>query len=388
MPVLNRIAGFADEMTAWRRHLHMHPEIGFECHETAAYVAERLREFGVDEVHEGIGKTGVVAVIHGRGPGPMIGLRSDMDALAMQETTGKAYASTVAGKMHACGHDGHMTMLLGAAKYLAETRRFSGSVALIFQPAEEDGGGGKAMIDDGLFDRFPVTQVYAIHNLPGLEAGHMQTTPGPILAAVDDFEIHITGQGGHAAHPEDTRDPLIAAVAMVQILQSLVSRNTGPMQQAVLSVTQIHAGTASNVIPDTAFINGTLRTFDPELRETLLRRLDEVVEGTASAHGLAARLDVLEGYPATINDADKAAFAAKVAADLVGADNVDPDVERGMGAEDFSFMLERKPGAFMYLGIGPGASLHNPGYDFNDAVAPVGASYFARLVETAQPLAD
>ncbi|MEM7520732.1 MAG: amidohydrolase, partial [Pseudomonadota bacterium] len=259
MPVVNRIADFSADMTAWRQHLHTIPELGLECHMTSAFVAERLREFGVDEVHTGIAKTGVVAIIEGQGDGPTIGLRADMDALPIHEETGVAYASTHPGKMHACGHDGHTAMLLGAAKYLAETRNFSGRVALLFQPAEEAGGGGEVMVQEGVMDRFDIAQVYALHNAPSLELGHFYTTPGPIRAADDTFTINITGQGGHGARPQDCVDPVVAACAIVQSLQTIVSRNLDPAQQLVISTTQIHTGTPDNVIPETAYINGTVR---------------------------------------------------------------------------------------------------------------------------------
>ncbi|MHC0053085.1 M20 aminoacylase family protein [Actibacterium sp. D379-3] len=386
MPPVNRIADFADDMKTWRRWMHRHPELGFECHETAAYVAARLREFGVDELHEGIAKTGIVAIIEGRGPGPTIGLRADMDALPIKEATGAAYASTIPGKMHACGHDGHTTMLLGAARYLAETRNFAGRVALIFQPAEEDGGGGAVMCREGIMDRFGITQVYGIHNLPGLTAGAFQTAPGPMLAAVDDFIINVTGQGGHGAMPHEARDPIVAALGIAQAIQTIVSRNTSAQEELVISVTQIHTGSANNVIPETAFINGTVRTFDPAVQARVIGRLEQIVAGQAAAYDVAAELIYNRGYPATVNDAEKADFAADVAAEIAGEALVERNGSRDMGAEDFSYMLNERPGAYLYLGIGAGATLHHPAYDFNDEVAPLGASFFARLVERAQPL--
>ncbi len=388
MPVLNRIAAYADDMTAWRRHLHQHPELQFDLTETAAFVAERLREFGVDELHEGIAKTGMVAIINGRDAGdggPTIGLRADMDALPIEEATGKDYASKNAGVMHACGHDGHTAMLLGAARYLAETRNFSGRVALIFQPAEEGGGGAKVMVDEGIMDRFGITQVYGIHNSPNVETGLFETNPGAIMASVDTFTIRIAGRGGHGAKPHETADPLVAAVGIVQAIQTIVSRNHYAMQDLVVSVTQIHSGSADNVIPDTAFVQGTVRSFDPEVREMVERRMTEIVAGQAAAYAVTAELDFAKGYPATINDADRAAFAADVAAEVSGEDRVNRDSEREMGAEDFSYMLQARPGAYLFLGQGPGAGLHHPAYDFNDEIAPVGASFFARLVERAQP---
>ncbi|KPQ14338.1 MAG: hippurate hydrolase [Rhodobacteraceae bacterium HLUCCO18] len=387
MPVVNRIAAYADEMQGWRRHLHAHPELGFDCHETAGFVAARLREFGVDEIHEGIAQTGIVAIIEGRGAGPVTGLRADMDALPIAEATGAAHASTNPGKMHACGHDGHTTMLLGAAKYLAETRNFSGRVALIFQPAEENGGGAGVMCAEGIMDRFGIDSVYALHNVPGLAEGQVLTTPGPIMAAVDSFEIHITGVGGHGAMPHETADPIPAAIAMAQAMPTIVSRNNYALDDLVISVTQMHAGTVDNVIPSTAFINGTVRSFDPVVQDMVERRMGEIVAGHAAAFGVTARLDYIRGYPATINDPDATRFAASVAAEVVGADKVDAQAGREMGAEDFAYMLAERPGAYLFLGAGPGAGLHHPEYDFNDAIAPLGASLFARLVETAQPAA-
>ncbi len=314
MPVLNRIADFAPEMTAWRRHLHQHPELSFACHKTAAFVAERLRAFGVDEIHEGIATTGIVAIIEGQGgapgEGPTIGLRADMDALPIAETTGAEHASTVPGVMHACGHDGHTTMLLGAAKYLAETRRFRGRVALIFQPAEEDGGGGNVMVQEGILDRFGIGDVYAIHNTPQVPLGRFVTTPGPIMAAVDTAWVTLTGRGGHGAYPHDCIDPIPAVVALAASLQTIVSRNVNPLKEAVVSVTEIHSGTASNIIPGTARLTATIRSFDPEVRALLKRRFHEIVEGIAAAHEVTAKIDYDWGYPATVNDPAKTAFAA------------------------------------------------------------------------------
>jgi amidohydrolase len=385
MPVVNRIASFADEMKTWRRHLHAHPELGLECHETAAFVVERLRAFGVDEIHEGIATSGVVAIVEGHGAGPVIGLRADMDALPILEATGAEHASTVPGKMHACGHDGHTAMLLGAAKYLAETRNFSGRVALIFQPAEEHGAGAEVMCREGIMERFGIGRVFALHNVPGLDEGRVLTTPGPIMAAVDTFHVHVTGKGGHGAMPHETLDPIPAALAIAQAMPTIVSRNNYALDDLVISVTQIHAGTTDNVIPDSAYINGTVRTFDPAVQKMVIRRMEEIVSGTAAAYGVTARLDYEVGYPATINDAEAAAFAARVAGEVVGSDNVDPQAGREMGAEDFAYMLQERPGAYLFVGAGPGAGLHHPEFDFNDAIAPIGASIFARLVETAQP---
>ncbi|MEX3015263.1 M20 aminoacylase family protein [Gymnodinialimonas hymeniacidonis] len=385
MPVINSIAAMADDLKTWRRHLHAHPELEFDCHQTAAFVVERLTEFGITDIHTGIATSGVVAIIDSGRPGPTIGLRADMDALPMEEVTGADHASTVSGKMHACGHDGHTTMLLGAAKYLAETRNFSGRVALLFQPAEEEGGGGEVMVDEGVMDRFDIGRVFAIHNVPGAPEGQFFTTPGPIMAAVDTFYINIEGQGGHGAYPHETVDPIPPAIAIAQAFATIVSRNHRPSDDLVVSVTQIHSGSASNIIPGQAFVNGTVRTFDPVVQDMVERRMAEIVDGTAAAYGVKAVLDYERGYPATVNDADQTSFAVDVARDVVGAQRVVPDAGAEMGAEDFAYMLEARPGAYLFLGAGEGAGLHNPAYDFNDDIAPIGASYFARLVELAQP---
>ncbi|MGV6812507.1 MAG: M20 aminoacylase family protein [Brevirhabdus sp.] len=386
MPVVNRIADYAEDMKTWRRHLHAHPELKFDCYETAAFVVERLKEFGVDEIHEGIAQTGVVALIKGQGDGPVIGLRADMDALPILEESGVEHASTVPGKMHACGHDGHTTMLMGAARYLAETRNFSGTVALIFQPAEEHGGGAGVMVEEGIMERFGIEQVFGIHNTPGVELGRFVTTPGPIMAAVDTFEITVKGRGGHGAYPAECLDPIVAATGIVQAIQTIVSRNHFPLDDMVVSVTQIHAGTADNIIPETAWINGTVRTFDPDVQDMVERRLGEIVAGQAAAYGVEVEMIYDRSYPATINDAEKAAFAAEVAKEVAGEAGVEPNGGREMGAEDFSYMLQARPGAYLFLGIGEAAGLHHPAYDFNDEAAPFGASFFARLVERAQPL--
>ena len=386
MPVINRIAGYADEMAEWRRWLHRNPELSFDCHRTAAFVADRLRAFGVDEIHEGIAKTGIVAIVNGQRPGPTVGLRADMDALPIRETTGVDYASETDGRMHACGHDGHTAMLLGAAKYLAETRNFRGRVALIFQPAEEDGGGGNVMVQEGIMDRFDIAEVYALHNAPNFEEGQFYTAPGPIMAAVDEFEVTVEGRGGHAAMPHETADPLIAAVAMVQAFQTIVSRNHKPVDDLVVSVTQFRAGTANNVIPQSAVFSGTVRTFSKDVQAMVIRRMEEVVAGLAAGHGVAARVDYRKHYPPTVNDPHRAAFAAEVAAEIVGAERVDPAASREMGAEDFAYMLEARPGAYLFLGQGEGPVCHHPAYDFNDRITPVGASFFARVVERALPL--
>ena len=385
MPVLNRIAAYAEEMKTWRRHLHAHPELSFDCHETAAFITARLAEFGVDEVHPGIARTGIVAIINGQRPGPTIGLRADMDALPILEATGVPHASTVPGRMHACGHGGHVTMLLGAAKYLAETRNFAGRVALIFQPAEEDAGGGQVMVNEGIMDRFSIAQVYSIHQQPNMPLGWLLTTPGPFMAAVDTATVTVTGKGGHVAYPDSCIDPIMPAVAMVAAIQTILPRDVHPLSEAVVAVTMFHAGTASNIVPDTASFSASIRTFEPELRKTLKQRIQDIVEGHARAYGVTARLDYDWGYPATVNHPAETAFAVAAARDVVG-EHVDDNCPRNMGSEDFSYLLEARPGAYLYLGTGSGPSLHSALMDFNDEVAPIGSSFFVRLVERAQPL--
>ncbi|ETD84517.1 M20 aminoacylase family protein [Rhodobacter capsulatus] len=385
MPVINRIAALAPEMKEWRQWLHRHPELEFQLPKTAAYVAARLREIGVDEIHEGIATSGIVALIKGRQDGPVIGLRADMDALPIDEITGVDYASEHEGKMHACGHDGHTAMLLGAAKYLAETRNFAGTVALLFQPAEEDGGGGEVMVREGVMERFDITEVYGIHNAPNLPFGHFHTTQGALMAAVDTAWVTVTGRGGHGATPHECIDPIPAITAMVGSLQTIVSRNLFAMDELVVSVTQIHVGTANNIIPETGWFCATIRSFTPEVRAMVERRFHEIVEGTAAAFGVSVEIRYDKGYPPTINDGDKARFAAEVAREVSGPEAVKDDAGREMGAEDFSYMLEARPGAYLFLGTGPGAGLHHPAFDFNDEAAPIGASFFARLVERALP---
>jgi hippurate hydrolase len=386
MPVINRIGDMAPEMTEWRRWLHRNPELGFDCFKTAAYVAERLRDFGVDEIHEGIATTGIVAIIEGKGAGPTIGLRADMDALPLDEMTGAAHASETPGVMHACGHDGHTTMLLGAAKYLAETRNFAGRVALIFQPAEEGPGGGRVMVEEGIMERFGVTQVYALHNSPTTKAGLLGTRPGAIMAAADEFEVVVRGRGGHAAWPHVANDPMTAAFAMVQAIQTINSRNRPPLSGLVVSVNLFNAGTATNIIPAECRFAGTIRSFEKSVQEMTFQRLREIVAGTAAAHGLEAEIEIELGYPATVNHAAETQFAAEVAAEVVGAENVDAETSPQMAGEDFAYMLEARPGCYLFLGQGEGPNCHHPAFDFNDEVAPIGASLFARLVERAQPL--
>ncbi|MCH2094227.1 MAG: M20 family metallopeptidase [Rhodobacteraceae bacterium] len=387
MPVLNRIADYQTDLTAWRRHLHQMPELDLECFKTASFVVERLREFGVDDIHEGIASSGVVALIHGREPGGTVGLRADMDALPMTEKSGVDHASQSPGKMHACGHDGHTAMLLGAARYLAETRNFAGTVALIFQPAEEGSGGGRIMVEEGMMDRFGIEQVYSLHNAPGVPLGQIEVAPGPVMAAVDTFWIDITGDGGHGAMPDQTRDPIMTAVTLVQALQTIVSRNVPAVQQVVLTVTQIHSGSGTNIVPDTAQVVGTVRTFDPVMRDLVEKRLTTITTHQAAAFDMDATVTYERGYPATVNHPDGTQSAIRAARDVVGAANVDDNTMPRMVGEDFSYMLEARPGAYVFLGMGDRPQCHHPAYDFDDSVAPVGASYFARLIEMTLPLA-
>lgn len=386
MPIINRIAEFHDDMKTWRQHIHANPELRFDCHETAAFVVARLKEFGVDEIHEGIAESGVVAIINGRGAGPTIGLRADMDALPMQEVMDHPYKSRHDGKMHACGHDGHTTMLLGAARYLAETRNYSGRVALIFQPAEEGGGGGQVMCQAGIMDDFDISQVYGIHNVPGHPLGQFLANSGPVLAAADTFEIHIKGQGGHGAMPEAANDPVVVAVQIAAAIQTISSRNTSALDNLVISITQIHSGTTDNIIPAEAFVGGTVRTLTKEVQAIVVRRMEEICAGIGTAFGVEVVFDFEYGYPPTVNHPEQTDFAVKVARGISGDENVIDDCPPVMGAEDFAYMLEERPGAYLSIGQGEGASLHHPAYDFNDELSPIGASYFVKLVETAQPL--
>ena len=382
MPVIPAIADDAPLFRDWRRSLHRQPEVGFACHRTAAFVAAKLREFGVSEIHEGIADTGIVAIIEGSAPGRTIGLRADMDALPMAEDTGLDYKSEAAGAMHACGHDGHTTMLLAAARYLAQTRNFAGRAALIFQPAEEAGGGAQVMAQAGILDRFEIAEIYALHNAPGTPVGQFYTTPGPIMAAVDTFDIFVEGVGGHAAMPHQTVDPIVAAVGMVQAIQTIVSRNHYALDDLVVSVTQIHAGTVDNVVPGTAYINGTVRTFDPAVQDMVIARLKTLIAGQADSYGVTARLVYDVGYPATINDADRTVFAASVAQEVSGCNAA---ANREMGAEDFAYFLAKRPGAYLFVGNGKSHGLHHPKYDFNDDTIAYGASFFARVIERGLP---
>ncbi|MFS8038285.1 M20 aminoacylase family protein [Xanthobacter sp. AM11] len=386
MPVNNHIAARADEIAAWRQDFHRHPELMYDLPRTSGTVAELLRAFGCDEVATGLGGTGVVAVVHGREPGRMIGLRADMDALPILERTGAAYASQTPGRMHACGHDGHTAMLLGAARHLAETRAFAGTAVLIFQPAEEGGAGAKAMMDDGLFSRFPVDEVYGMHNLPGLEVGRFAMRPGAIMASADHIDITVEGRGAHAARPNQGVDVVLAGAAIVTALQQVVSRNVDPLHSAVVSICMFHAGEADNVLPPVAKLGGTARSLDPQVRLHLRERVREVAQGVAAAYGATATVEFSEGYPVTSNHADQTAFAAEVAREIAGGAAVDPVAPPLMAAEDFAFMLEAKPGAYIFIGNGPSAGLHHPQYDFADGAIAYGASYWVRLVERALPL--
>jgi amidohydrolase len=388
MPIINRIHEFTNDVTEWRRDFHTHPELQYEVHRTAGIVAQRLKEFGCDEVVTGVGKTGVVGVIKGRKStsNKVIGLRADMDALPILEETGTAYASQNKGVMHACGHDGHTSMLLGAARYLAETRNFDGAAVVIFQPAEENGGAGaKAMCDDGMMDRFGITEVYGMHNMPGIPIGSFALRPGPMMASSTRVEIEVEGTGGHAAKPHLTVDPVMIATEIVQALQLVVSRNVDPLAGTVLSVTQIHTGTAFNIIPDRVYIGGTLRTLNNATRDFAQKRIHEVATGIAAAHRAKAKVTLTTGYPVTENHRDQTDFAERVAQEVAGSSRVDGAMEPSMGSEDFSFMLLERPGAFIFIGNGDTASVHNAKYDFNDAALPVGMSYWARLVEMAMP---
>jgi amidohydrolase len=384
MPIVNRIADLHNEIKAWRHDLHAHPELRYDVHRTAASVAEKLKSFGCDEVVPGIGRTGVVGVIRGRKSGKkVVGLRADMDALPLEEETGLPYQSTVPGKMHACGHDGHTAMLLGAAKYLAETRNFAGTAVVIFQPAEEGGAGAAAMIKDGLISRFGIDEVYGMHNYPGIPLGQFAIRQGPIMAAADHIEIDIEGRGGHAARPHFAIDTILVGCQIINALQSIVSRNVDPLESAVVSVCMFQAGHTDNVIPQHAKLKGTARSLTPQVRELLHKRISEVIEGTAQLYGATAKITYTNGYPVVVNHARQTDFAAAIAQEISGKDKVDTEVPPVMGAEDFAFMLQERPGAFIFVGNGDSAGLHHPAYDFNDETIPVGTSYWVRLAETA-----
>ena len=388
MPVHNRIAAFAADMTDWRRDIHAHPEPGFEEHRTSALVAEKLESWGI-EVTRGIAGTGLVGTLRAGHGGRSIGIRADMDCLRMSEATGLPWASTVPGRMHACGHDGHTTMLLGAARYLAETRNFDGTVHFIFQPAEEGPGGGRVMVEEGMFQRFPCDMVFGAHNDTSLPVGEMVATAGSVSAAADQFTITITGRGGHAARPQRAIDPVVVGCHVVLALQGLVSRRTSPLDAAVLSTCQFHAGTTDNVIPDSAMLNGTVRTLRAEVRDDMERLLREVATGTAAAHGAQATIEYERGYPSVVNDAEATERAARAATRLLGEGRVHRDRPPGMGAEDFAYMAEAVPGCFVRIGQAEGERfaqpVHTTRYDFNDAILPIGASFWAGLVEQELP---
>ena len=386
MPIVNRVADLQSDIAGWRRDIHAHPELLYDVRRTAGFVADRLREFGCDEIATRLGRTGVVGVIKGRRPAgdggtKVIGLRADMDALPIHEETNLPYASKTPGKMHACGHDGHTAMLLGAARYLAETRDFVGEAVVIFQPAEEGGAGAAAMIRDGLMDRFRIDQVYGMHNLPGIPLGSFAIRSGPIMAATDAVDFRIEGHGGHAARPHLCIDPVLAGSQLVTALQSIVSRNVDPLESAVISVCEFHAGNTRNVIPQTVELRGTVRTLKAEVRDLMEKRIREVASGVAQITG--ARIDVRfqRGYPVTVNHAGQTETAIRIAREIAGDDNVH-DTPPMMGAEDFAYMLEARPGAFIFVGNGDSAGLHHPAYNFNDDAIAYGASYWVRLVET------
>jgi len=384
MPIVNRVADMHDEIAAWRRDFHEHPEIGFEVQRTAGIVADKLRAFGCDEVVPGIGKTGVVGVIKGRSmtSGTVVGLRADMDALPILEMTGVPYASKTPGKMHACGHDGHTAMLLGAAKYLCETRNFDGTAVVIFQPNEEGLTGSRAMIEDGLMERFGIQQVFGMHTSPSHELGKFAICAGPMLAACDKFTIEITGKGAHAARPHEGIDPVVVAAQTIMALQTIASRTIDPLEAVVVSTCMVRAGDAFNIIPQSVGLTGTIRTLSEAVRRQTHARLRTIAEGTAALFGGKAEAAFEGDVPVTVNDAEKTKFASGVARGIVGEGNV-KDMRPIMGAEDFSHMLNKRPGAFIMIGNGIGPGLHNPGYNFNDAAIPLGVSYWVRLAETA-----
>jgi len=385
MPIINRIAGYHEELTEWRRHLHAHPETAFEEVATAAFVAEKLESFGI-EVHRGLAKTGVVGTLRAGKGKRAIGLRADMDALDVHEKNHFDHASTHQGKMHACGHDGHTTMLLGAAKYLAETKKFDGTIHFIFQPAEENEGGGRVMVEEGLFDKFPVDAVYGMHNWPGVPVGKMAVKPGPMMAAYDIFEIAVLGKGAHAAMPHLGIDPVVVAAEIVTALQTIASRSTDPLDAVVVTVTQMHGGDTWNVIPDRVVLRGTARCFRPEVQETIEPAIRRIATGVCHAHDATMEMRYERRYPPTINSVQETELAAEIAAKVVGEANVIHDPTPSMGSEDFAFMLQAKPGSYVWIGNGStegGCLLHNPHYDFNDDVLPIGASYWATLAETA-----
>jgi hippurate hydrolase len=385
MPIVNRVADLQPDIQAWRRDIHQYPELLYDTHRTSAFVADKLREFGCDEVATGLGRTGVVGVIKGRKPAgtsevKVIGLRADMDALPIEEATGLPYASKTPGKMHACGHDGHTAMLLGAARYLAETRNFAGDAVVIFQPAEEGGAGAAAMIEDGLMERFRIDQVYGMHNGPGIPLGSFAIRSGPIMASTDAIDITIEGHGGHAARPHKCIDSVLVGAQLITALQSIVSRSVDPLDSAVISMCEFHAGNARNVIPQTALLRGTVRTLTNEVRELVEKRVGEVVGGVAQITGARINLNYERGYPVTVNHAAQTDIATRVAKEIAGEANVE-ECPPLMGGEDFSYMLEARPGAFIFCGNGNSAGLHHPAYNFNDEAILYGTSYWIKLVE-------
>ena len=387
MPIKNRLAEMQAEIAGWRRDIHAHPEILYETHRTSALVAEKLKEFGVDEVVTGVGRTGVVGVIRGRSDtqGRVIGLRGDMDALPIQEATDHVYASKTPGAMHACGHDGHTAMVLGAARYLAETRNFDGTAVVIFQPAEEGGNGADAMCKDGLMDRFAIQEIYGMHNAPGLPAGSFAIRPGPFLAATDEFAIEVTGRGGHAAKPQDVVDTTVLASEIVVALQTVASRNVDPVEQLVVSVTMFNtSSTAYNVIPQRVQLRGTVRTHSEAVRDLAEQRIRDISAGVAAAHGGTAELSYKRGVPVTVNAPEQTGYAAAMAREVAGDCAEAPLI---MGGEDFSFMLQERPGAFIFVGNGDSAALHHPEYDFNDEAIPAGCSWLTGMVESRMPVA-
>jgi hippurate hydrolase len=385
MSISNRIAALQPEIAAWRRDFHAHPEIRYEERRTAGLVAERLEAFGVDELVTGMGRTGVVAVIRGRksGSGKVVGLRADMDALPIEETVDRPHKSTVPGKMHACGHDGHTAMLLGAAKVLAETRNFDGTAVFVFQPAEEGGAGAKAMMDEGFFERFGVQEIYGMHNRPGVPVGEFEINSGPMMAAADGFEIFVEGRGSHAARPHQAVDPLLLGAHIVTALQGVVARNVDPLESAVVSVSVFRAGDVSNVIAEKAYMSGTVRTFKPHVQDLVEARMGALVASIAEGFGGKARLAYERGYPVLVNEPGATAFAASVARQV--AAKVNDKAVPVMGGEDFAYFLQRVPGAFINIGNGDTAPVHNPAYDFNDDAIPVGVAFWQRLVESRMP---
>jgi amidohydrolase len=387
MPVKNRFAEMHAEIVDWRRDIHANPELLFDVQRTAAKVEGLLRDFGCDEIVTGLGRTGIVGVIRGKTDtkGRVIGLRADMDALPILEATGLEFASVTEGKMHACGHDGHTAMLLGAAKYLAETRNFDGTAVVIFQPAEEGGGGGREMVQDGLMDRFGIQEIYGLHNMPGYPVGEFAIRPGAMMAAADQFDIVVTGRGGHAAKPEAAIDTVLVASQIVVALQSIASRNVNPLQEVVLSICGFNTeSTVFNVIPQTVRLIGTVRTMDSEVQDLVIARMEQLITSTAQAYGATAELDYQRGYPETVNAAENAGFAADVARAVTG--NVTTEAEPMMAAEDFSYMLNERPGAYIFLGNGDTQMLHHPEYNFDEGAIPYGCSWLAGMVESRMPV--